>query len=99
MLRQVEVEVECQQDVSAEQPIGRAAGHVFDAEVADRYAVHREMRVAEYDAIGQPGVPGCRGAADAEGSRRMLKVAWQVQPVDRRLGQQGAFGTGIDQQG
>ena len=98
MRRQVEVEVESQQDIGTQQPIGRAAGDVVDAEVADRHAVHREMRAAEHDAVRQLRVPGRRGAADAEGARRVLEVAWQMQPVDRSLGQQRAFGAGIDQQ-
>ncbi len=98
MRRKVEVEVETEQDVSTEQPIGGAAGHVVDAEVADRHAVHREMRATEHDAVGQLGIPGRCGAADAEGARRMLEVAWQMQAVDRSLGQQRAFGAGVDQQ-
>ena len=70
-----------------------------DAEAADGNAVHREVRGAEYDAVRQPGVPGRGRAADAEGTRRVLKVARKVQPIHRGLGQQCAFGAGIDQQG
>ena len=55
---------------------------------------------AQYDAVRQPPrVPRRRGAADAEGARRVLKFVLQMQPVDRSLGQQCAFGAGINQQG
>ncbi len=98
MVRHVEIDVERQQDVGAQQPVGQLAGEADHVEAADGDVVLREARAPEGQPTRQLCIPARGGAADAVSPRGVLVVARQVQPLDRGLGQQRTFGAGIDQQ-
>jgi hypothetical protein len=99
MRRQVQVDIERQQDVRAEQPVGPGAtACIGDTELSDSDPIDREVRASEHQAVRQQRVEARRRPANSDGAGRAPGVAWQLQALHRVLGQQRAFGTAIYQQ-
>jgi hypothetical protein len=98
VIGQVQIDVERQQDVGAEQAVGTVSCGLVDRKATDRNSIHRKLGIPQLDAIPQFGVPRGRWAADAERSRGMLKVARQAQAVHGGFSEQRALRSGVHQQ-